>query len=103
MEQSERIVYQCDVDKLCRESFITHVWSRDSINIQQLKIWVLDAHICQTDLVLLVAGANPNVSPQIQYALATLSAFAAPSPPLAYSSFCVLKFATSLSDDVHAP
>ena len=93
---SERLLYQCDVDKLARESFITHIWSRDSTNIHQLKIWMLDAHVFKGDLVLLVAAVNPNVGSQVQYALATLPLAHSPTN---FSSFCVLKFATNLRGD----
>ena len=90
-------MYQCDVDKLARESFITHIWSRDSISIHHLKVWFLDAQVNKNELVLLVAAANPNLNTQIQYALAALP-LRANIAPTNFTSFCVLKFATSLTE-----
>lgn len=92
------MLYQCDIDKWARESFITHVWSRsDPTSIHQLRVWVLDAQVHKNDLVFLIAACNPNVSAQVQYALAAMP-LQNSSVSTAFSSFCVLKFATSISD-----
>lgn len=95
---TEKLLHQCDIDKWARESLIAHVWSRsDPTSLHQLRVWILDAQVHKNELILLIAAANPNLSSQIQYALATL--------PLqvnlaltGFSSFCVLKFATAMSD-----
>ena len=95
---AERLVYQCDIDQWARESLIAHIWSRDSINIRQLRIWILDAQLHKDDLVFLIAAVNPNISTQIQYALACLP-LSASTPATKFSWFCVLKFATTVSEE----
>lgn len=97
VSDTERLVYQCDVDKWAREALITHLWSRADASIHHLKVWILDAQINKNDLVMLVAASNPSVSNQIQYAFASVP-LQSDSPPSGFSSFCLLKFATSMTD-----
>lgn len=97
--ETERLLYQCDIDKWARESLVTHVWSRsDPTSIHQLRVWILDAQVHKNDLVMLIAASNPNLSTQIQYALAALPLNSGLQAPTGFSSFCVLKFATALTE-----
>ena len=84
MGETERLIYQCDIDKLARESFITHVWSRDPISIHHLKIWFLDAQVNKNELVLLVAAANPNLGKLFRFL--TFSYMVPPETCMGYSS-----------------
>jgi len=93
---AERLMYQIDIDQWARESLIAHIWSRDSINIRQLRIWILDAQLHKEELVFLIAAVNPNISTQMQYALACVP-LSPSSAPTNLSWFCVLKFATCVS------
>lgn len=94
--ETERLLYQCDIDKWARDSLIAHVWSRSNA-IHHLRVWVLDAQVHKSELVLLIAASNPNLNSQIQYALAALP-LQTSSPPTGFDSFCVLKFATDMSE-----
>lgn len=62
-----------------------------------MRVWVLDAQVHKSELVLLIAASNPNLNSQIQYALAALP-LQTSSPPTGFDSFCVLKFATDMSE-----
>jgi hypothetical protein len=62
-----------------------------------LRVWILDAQVYKNDLILLIAASNPNLSSQIQYALAALP-MQSSSPPTGFSSFCVLKYATAMAE-----
>ena len=62
-----------------------------------MRVWILDAQVHKNDLVFLIAACNPNLSAQVQYALAVLP-LQSSSVPTAFTSFCVLKFATSIAD-----
>ena len=91
-------MYQCDIDKWARESLIAHVWSRsDPTSLHQLRVWILDAQVQKNELILLIAASNPNLNTQIQYALAALP-LQVSTPPNGFTSFCVLKFATAMSE-----
>ena len=67
---------------------------------------MLDAHILRGDLIILVAATNPNMNQngqvQVQYALATLP-LSTLQAPTGFTSFCVLKFASSLAVNEDAP
>ena len=62
-----------------------------------MRVWILDAQVYKNELILLIAASNPNLSSQIQYALAALPTQSS-STPTGFSSFCVLKYATSVTD-----
>ena len=97
VSDTERLVFQCDVDKWAREALITHLWSRADSSIHHLKVWFLDAQINNNDLVMLIAASNPSVSNQIKYAFASIP-LQNGEPERGFSSFCVLNFANSMTD-----
>jgi hypothetical protein len=67
-----------------------------------LRVWILDAQVYKNDLILLIAASNPNLSSQIQYALAALP-MQSSSPPTGFASFCVLKYATAMTERPDSP
>jgi len=72
----EKLLYQVDAGRLLRESLARRVWDTDSIQLPQLKTWLIDLQLTGqgTDVVILAAGVNMEASATVYYALIYLEA-----------------------------
>lgn len=90
--EPDKLVYECNVEKYIRESFVDHVWGRERAGATQLRVWLVDMQPSSgaSSVMVLTAAVNPQVSQQLVYALATMDT-SGNTPPLAVSNFSVLK------------
>ncbi|XP_050690235.1 nuclear pore complex protein Nup133-like isoform X2 [Eriocheir sinensis] len=97
--QSDRLVYECNVEKHIRESFVDHVWGRERAGATQLRVWLVDMQPAAggTAVMILTAAVNPQVSQQLVYALATMETGGS-TPPSSVSNFSVLKHSEYYQD-----
>ncbi|CAG5118713.1 unnamed protein product, partial [Candidula unifasciata] len=66
----EKLLYQIDAERMFRESLARKVWEQDSIQLPQLKIWLLDLQLTREGVVMLGAGVNLEAAQVVYYALA---------------------------------
>ncbi|XP_013421328.1 nuclear pore complex protein Nup133 [Lingula anatina] len=64
-----KLLYQCEVEKLVTECLAETIWGQDATQLPQLQTWVLDIQLSKDGILLLSAGVNLDVSPQVHYAL----------------------------------
>ncbi|MPC16890.1 Nuclear pore complex protein Nup133 [Portunus trituberculatus] len=69
--QADQLVYECNVEKHIRESFVDHVWGRERAGATQLRVWLVDMQPAAggSAVMVLTAAVNPQVSQQLVYAL----------------------------------
>lgn len=89
----EHLTYMTDLSRLLREGFSSAVWENCSCNLTDLDIWLLDIGHENNSIVILCACVNLQLSPQVHYALITLSGD--DIVPDSYEEFTVIKL-TSL-------
>ncbi|XP_076054579.1 nuclear pore complex protein Nup133 isoform X2 [Oratosquilla oratoria] len=89
--ESDKLLYQCNVEKYIREGFVDHVWGRERATAPQLRVWLVDMQpTAISSVMILTAAVNPQVSQQLVYALVTLDT-STDAPPTGVSNFSVLK------------
>ncbi|XP_063850979.1 nuclear pore complex protein Nup133-like isoform X1 [Scylla paramamosain] len=90
--QADQLVYECNVEKHIRESFVDHVWGRERAGATQLRVWLVDMQPAAggSAVMVLTAAVNPQVSQQLVYALATMET-GGTTPPTTVNNFSVLK------------
>lgn len=91
--KSEQLIYMTDLNRLIREGFSSVVWENCSSDLSDLDIWLLDIGAETDSVVILCAAVNLHLSPQVHYALMTLSGDDV--APESYEEFTVIKL-TSL-------
>ncbi|KAF4526274.1 hypothetical protein B566_EDAN010984 [Ephemera danica] len=87
----EHMVFEFDMDRHIRDSFLNSVYDSNTNTAQELSIWMLDMQPVDGGVMLLTAAANLNSSPTIYYA-AALVLTENDKPPDSFHMFCPLKF-----------
>jgi len=94
----ERLLYQVDVGRLLRESLAKRVWDKDSVQLPQLKTWLLDLQLTAEGVVVLGAGVNPEASTTCYYALAYLETYD-DAQPANFSDLNILDFTQTFYEE----
>ncbi|KAL5008238.1 hypothetical protein ScPMuIL_013819 [Solemya velum] len=77
---AEKLLYQIDVDRMFREGMARKIWEQDSIQMTQLKTWLLDVQLLYDGVMVLGAAVNLEALPTLHYALAVISMDMSESP-----------------------
>lgn len=94
----EKLLYQVDADRLFRESLARKVWDQDSIQLPQLKTWLLDLQLTREGVVMLGAGVNLEASNSVYYALAYLETYE-DAHPVNVSDLALLDYIQHYTED----
>ncbi|XP_059142575.1 nuclear pore complex protein Nup133-like isoform X2 [Physella acuta] len=66
----EKLLYQIDAERMFREALARKVWDQDSIQLPQLKTWLIDLQLTREGIVMFGAGVNLEISLNVHFALA---------------------------------
>ncbi|XP_071080381.1 nuclear pore complex protein Nup133-like [Haliotis cracherodii] len=94
----EKLLYQVDVDRLFRETLARRTWDLDSVQMPQLRSWLIDMKTTVDGVMLLGAGVNLETDSVVHYALATLST-EDEDPPTALDDFMTLEHTERYEED----
>lgn len=86
----ERLIFECDVGRRIREAFQERVWDPQGGNPDDQESWLLDMQPTNDGVAILAASVHPQVSQNMQFAIATLNTDTA-IPPTRLKSFSPLK------------
>lgn len=97
-DNSDKVLYQCDVDQFLRPCLAETIWNQDVVNLPNLRTWLIDMQSTRDGVVILGAGMNPDVSQEIHYVFGILHT-EGNDPPQSFLSFTVSKFTNVYQDD----
>ncbi|XP_041351939.1 nuclear pore complex protein Nup133-like [Gigantopelta aegis] len=72
-ECPEKLLYQVDIGRLFRDALARKVWNQDSVQMAQLRTWLLDMKITRNGVMILGCGVNLESTSVVHYAVALLS------------------------------
>lgn len=87
----ERLIFECEVGRRIREAFQEKVWDPQGGNPDDQESWLLDMQATQDGVAILCAASvHPQISQNMQFAIATMATDMA-VPPTRLKSFVALK------------
>lgn len=86
----ERLIWECEVGRRIREAFQEKVWDPQGGNPDEQESWLLDMQPTSDGVAILAASVHPQISQNMQFAIATLSTDLG-VPPTRLKSFTPLK------------
>ncbi|CAL1542422.1 unnamed protein product [Lymnaea stagnalis] len=96
----EKLLYQIDADRMFRDAIARKVWEQDSIQMPQLKTWLIDLQLTREGIVLLGAGVNLDTAPHtLHYALAFFETYEDAQPTNA-SDLILLEYTPRYNEEL---
>ncbi|ESO92060.1 hypothetical protein LOTGIDRAFT_233315 [Lottia gigantea] len=83
---TEKISFQVDVDRLYKEALAKQLWGQESVQLPQLKTWLLDIQTTSYGVMILGAGVNIESTDTLHYSIMSLST-SHDIPPTSLDSF----------------
>ncbi|CAH1791718.1 unnamed protein product [Owenia fusiformis] len=96
--QAERLVYQCEVQRIFRECLSETIWGQDASHLPGLKLWMLDLQLTRDGVIVLGAGTNTESPEQLIY-YATGKLAHSDQIPESFQSFQVSAFTQPYHED----
>lgn len=86
----ERLIFECEVGRRIREAFQEKVWDPQGGSPDDQESWLLDMQPTNDGVAILAASVHPQISQNMQFAIATLTTDLG-IPPTRLKSFTALK------------
>ncbi|XP_030748548.1 nuclear pore complex protein Nup133 [Sitophilus oryzae] len=97
-QETEQLIWTTDLSRSIRDAFRLNVNHWDGSDYMDVDIWILDIQTDRDGVLMLCAAVNLHMSPQVYYAMASLSTQGA-NPPTQLKDFLLLNLMSLYNDD----